>query len=385
MSILLSVVIPTKNRYETLIPLVDALIKNISVGMEIIIQDNSDDNSIMQNRYDAIETVKYYYHKEWLSVVDNCDMAISHSNGEYVTFIGDDDAVAPQIFELAQLLKENNVDSCVCSYLMYRWPSALGNSRNSFEYYKEYNHSFVPKIEKMLTKLLRTGAHNKKGCPCVYHGIVKRELLNQVYETTGSYFPGPSPDMANSTSLLLFAKRHVVTDIPFIIDGYSKASTGHLTESKKHVGKLEDQTFLPKDTVANWTPYLPKIWLPNTIWPESAVQALKRCGLTDLANKLNFEAVYIKIGIMYPQFRGICLSMAMKNLRIGRLITTFFSSGFSYLKGRFEHKEPVFVIKHEINIEDAIHETSEIIDKNDLMGKFKSFLHSATFRMENES
>lgn len=45
MGYLLSVVIPTKNRYETLIPLIRVLAKWDDADLEIVIEDNSDDNN----------------------------------------------------------------------------------------------------------------------------------------------------------------------------------------------------------------------------------------------------------------------------------------------------------------------------------------------------
>ena len=43
---LLSIIIPTKNRYSTLLPVLDSIIDNLSneYEYEVIIQDNSDDN-----------------------------------------------------------------------------------------------------------------------------------------------------------------------------------------------------------------------------------------------------------------------------------------------------------------------------------------------------
>ena len=44
--LLLSIVIPTKNRYDYLCILIKSLLKNQSDEFEIIIQDNSDDNTL---------------------------------------------------------------------------------------------------------------------------------------------------------------------------------------------------------------------------------------------------------------------------------------------------------------------------------------------------
>lgn len=371
---LLSIVIPTKNRYETLIPLLEVISQYASNELELVIQDNSDNNSLFLKYLKGKENpnIKYKYTKEWLSVGENCDKAILSSSGEYVSFIGDDDAFAPQIIQIARIMKEKKVDSCNCDYVLYRWPTALGKNRNSYEYKTSFEITEFCDLKKKLKNTMSEGIQNKKGFPGVYHGIVRREILDKVFKTTGSFFPGPSPDMANAFSLALFIKKHINTSIPFIIDGYSKASTGHLTEEKKHVGMLEEQPFLPKDTVENWTKQLPQIWLPNTIWPESAIQALKRCGRTDMLKNINFNAVYIKISVMYPEYKSICRELSQKYSSNFNYLKTYLIIGIKYVcnkirlgkvKGKF--------IKNEITIKEAIMKTSAIIDDNDMISRFK--------------
>ena len=70
MEFLLSVVIPTKNRYSNLIPLISALVERSSSELEIVIEDNSEDNEIFLKFYENMNSknIKYFYCKEWRSV-----------------------------------------------------------------------------------------------------------------------------------------------------------------------------------------------------------------------------------------------------------------------------------------------------------------------------
>ena len=103
MKYLLSIVIPTKNRYSTLFPLVDQLVNFVSrySDIEVVIQDNSDDNSEALEFFSNLSynNLIYNYTKGWLSVVENCDKAIMLSKGDFVTLIGDDDAVSEEIIK----------------------------------------------------------------------------------------------------------------------------------------------------------------------------------------------------------------------------------------------------------------------------------------------
>lgn len=386
---LVSIVIPTKNRYSTLFELVRTLKKICDTyeELEVIIHDNSDDNSKAIKFFEKIynNNIKYYYYKEWLSVGDNSDRAILASHGKYVCFIGDDDAVVEQIVQIAYLMKEFHIDSCGCDYSLYRWPQALSGDNNSFEYLESGKILREPDLKKELNYIFQNGIQSKKNLPGVYHGLVSRESLDLVYQKAGTFFPGPSPDMANSIALALFCKRHIMTCIPFVVDGYSKASTGHLTEMKKHIGKLENQDFLPRDTIENWTKEIPKIWLPNTIWPESAIQAVKKCGKGKYISKFNYTAMYIKIGIIYPECKKICKEYMKKYSNTYKKFITYVIVITSFLKHRIQRSKTLkysFFKKEAIPIEEAIRVTRDIIEHRNYIYYFERALKSKKRRLQ---
>lgn len=373
---LVSVVIPTKNRYSTLFPLVEVLKKLCEEHreLEVVIHDNSDENDKAISFFSkvACSNIKYFYSSEWLSVGDNSDKAILCSSGDFVSFIGDDDAFVPEILDVARWMKEKEIDSCGCEYSLYRWPAALLKGKNSFEYKSMIDIYEEIDCAKEIKRIMKNGIQSKNKLPGVYHGLVRRTVLDNVYKKTGTFFPGPSPDMANAFALSLFVKKHIMINVPFIVDGYSKASTGHLTEAKTHIGRLEDQQFLPKDTVEKWTNVIPKIWLPNTIWPESAIQALKRCGREELVNDFNYNAMYVKISVLYPQCKELCEKYIKKYSSIPIYIATIGRVALEYVMNKvIRLKKSKGIINVKINdpmtIEEAIINTSNIIRNNNML------------------
>ena len=62
---LLSIIIPTKDRYSTLFPVVDMILAyNLNSQIEIVIQDNSTDNEEAQNFIQSklgFKNLKYFY------------------------------------------------------------------------------------------------------------------------------------------------------------------------------------------------------------------------------------------------------------------------------------------------------------------------------------
>ena len=102
MSISLSIIIPTKNRYETLFPLIEYLETLDTKEVEVVVQDNSKDNSKAINflNKNKLSNVKYYYEPSDLSVIGNSDLAVKNATGKYICFIGDDDGVMPYILDI---------------------------------------------------------------------------------------------------------------------------------------------------------------------------------------------------------------------------------------------------------------------------------------------
>lgn len=111
--ILLSIVVPTKNRYlylKYLIQLVDNLHTD---EVELVIQDNSDDNSefldyLNEKNYSFI---RYSYIKGQIPMSENSDRAILNSKGEYVCFLGDDDGFTKFLIEGVRWMKTEGIDA----------------------------------------------------------------------------------------------------------------------------------------------------------------------------------------------------------------------------------------------------------------------------------
>ena len=125
---LLSLVVPTKDRYyylKFLIALVDSFRFN---DFEMIIQDNTYDNTEILKYLEVCQYdfVKYYYTKEQISVKENSDLAILHSSGEYVCFIGDDDGVSRHILKVVKYMRKNGIESLTTINSKYVWPDVHG-------------------------------------------------------------------------------------------------------------------------------------------------------------------------------------------------------------------------------------------------------------------
>ena len=96
---LLSIAIPTRNRYQTMIPVLKSLISIPSDKFEIVVHDNSDDNSEISDFLKNINDsrIKYFVSKNKMSQSENFNQVVYNCIGDYICLIGDDDFVLPTI------------------------------------------------------------------------------------------------------------------------------------------------------------------------------------------------------------------------------------------------------------------------------------------------
>lgn len=322
---LLSIVVPTKNRFEylkSLISIVDSFDNN---DIELVIEDNSDDNTAILEYLQSKnnKNIIYNYDKESLSVVENSDRAIKHSSGKYVAFIGDDDLISKYAYDFVKFMDKRRYDSAVFQVAKYYWPGIEFKAHNFPNLIINNCRSKIENINARseLKKILKSGATSLGLLPKVYHGIVLRERLNDIYAITGTYFPGPSPDMANAIALALVVKKHIYCDLPFVTAGASPKSTAGLGTKHQHEANIKDINFLPKDTEEKWNSNILKIWTGPTIYAQSAL-----CALDNM--KHANEKRYFNYNYHYAFFRIFCSTYKT-------MLKEFNKSNFKYNASRY--------------------------------------------------
>lgn len=314
MSYLLSVVIPTKNRYDYLIECIQSLLKFDVQKVEIVISDNSDDNQpfldVFEKTINECPNLKYYYTKEKLSQTGNSNVAFEHATGKYCCYIGDDDSLALAALDYVEYIDKKGIEAAVCDVATYHWPDVVfeGKAKPYFSYRK--NPLDIKELIPLdvVNEVLSCGIQDIKFLARVYHGIISFGILNRVKDLTGSYFPGPSPDMANAMACTLMLSKYVYINQPLVISGYSYKSAGGMGLRGAHSGKLSQAKQLSSDVEEKWTVGIPKLWLGYTMWLESGLKALEALNEKKLSGKANFFAMYAKTWLKYPQYRKDVLS-----------------------------------------------------------------------------
>lgn len=294
---LLSILVPTKNRYGTLLHLIDYLSTLDDKLVEIVIQDNSDDNSNHLKKLNNLakkDNFRYFYSKENLSVVENFDKGLLNCSGEYICSIGDDDAVMPYILKIVKCMKKNDIEILNSYKPTYYWPklqsSLLSSDTSGILKIKKFNKTISTlQSQKILNEVFSRGCSTMHQLPSIYHGIVKKSLLNEIYNECTTFFPGSSPDMANAVALTKYYKKYYYVNYPIFISGKSVNSTSGLGVMHRHIARIEDVEHLPAVTKKRWYLKIPRFWTGPSIWAQSAVEALNFTKRKELISKINFN------------------------------------------------------------------------------------------------
>tara|TARA_Y100001980_G_C14555410_1_gene343848 strand:+ start:4728 stop:5897 length:1170 start_codon:yes stop_codon:yes gene_type:complete len=301
---LLSIVIPTKNRQKYAFSIIKSILSINHNSLELVVHDNSDSNNLEKKLSESIndDRLVYRYNNNPLSTIHNFDNAMKFVNGQYVCYIGDDDGINPQIMQIIEWANKNDLDAIIPSNpVTYSWPDYKNTGKlNIYPFngrFKEID------VKKNLNIFLKNGAiyYLKYGLPKVYHGIVRKECFDFVYNKLGYYFGALSPDIFASIAISSFYPKKVVTiDYPITIAGTSyESNKTHETEEAKKL-KLSDAPHFNNMGPYKWSDYVPSVYSVSSIWAESSIHALEDLNRTDLIHKINQYKMCLEIALDSP-------------------------------------------------------------------------------------
>ncbi|MEG2013939.1 MAG: glycosyltransferase [Anaerovoracaceae bacterium] len=378
--ILLSIVIPTKNRQQYCLASVEQILSLNLTQTEIVIQDNSDDTSLstMLGK-EKFRNIVYNYTNEILSFVDNFSNAIELCHGEYICMIGDDDGILPTISDIVNFAKNNDLDAIIPGLnAVYLWPTTNPIVKHAENGYLclSYIHNSVkyPNLYSELLKLLHNGGQSYQSfnIPRLYHGLVKKKIIDKIKQQTGSYFNGLTPDIYMATALSLTCKKVCAITFPITISGICPRSGSTDSATGQHTGQLKDAPHFKGHLNYQWDSRCPAIYSVETIWAESMIQALRNFKRDELVKELNIPLLDAICLYKYPMFKKEITKHANDN---GTSYLCILSKGYIFhfqelmkkiLHKIFRHPKSVLKYYHIENIHEACSVTMSILGEINL-------------------
>ncbi len=125
----------------------------------------------------------------------------------------------------------------------------------------------------------------------LYHGIVKREKLDEVKQRAGNYFGGLTPDIYGAVALSLICEKVAKIHMPITISGICKTSGSNDSATGKHTGILEDAPHFRGHDSYLWDSKVPKFYSVETIWADTALHALNDFESKKLYDRFNMATL----------------------------------------------------------------------------------------------
>lgn len=222
-----SILIPTRNRAQTLKFAVCSCLAQDFDDYEIVICDNhsSPETRAVVESF-ASDKVRYERSDVPLAMSDNWELAVTHARGEFVTIVGDDDALMRHaLSEANRLIEKHHPQLIRWAWAYYKWPDysiRADASRLSFIFTGQVDR--VKSAE--LASVLLQEPKRYHELPMIYNSFVHRQLIDNLRNRTGRVFSALSPDVYSGFAFADLAGRFLSVSRPLGICGTSSHSTG---------------------------------------------------------------------------------------------------------------------------------------------------------------
>ncbi|WP_019877479.1 glycosyltransferase family 2 protein [Sporichthya polymorpha] len=228
---LFSVVIPTRERAETLRSTLQTCLAQDFDDYEIVVCDNHSSPATREvvDQADS-PRIRYLRTDRPLAMSANWEYALSETRGDYLTVVGDDDGLMPYALrELAILIERYSRPSAVTWRRgIYTWPTMAVP--------EDANYLHIP-LGRTLREIsgkeaiadviaFRTGADL---LPMIYSAVVRRDLVEDLRERVGRVFPTIYPDVYSGFALAWLSGTYLSSGVPMGIAGLGGQSNGVAT------------------------------------------------------------------------------------------------------------------------------------------------------------
>jgi len=272
-----SIIIPTRERVETLKYAIRTCLAQDFENYEIIVCDNcsSPETKRVVDSFKS-EKIKYIRSDQPLAMSDNWELALSHAVGEYIIFIGDDDGLLlNSLSKIDRLIRELNVKALCWTPINYVWPNVPLPSANTIKIPWKRGIRFLKSVDvipKAANNELKPGA-----LPMIYHSAIHRDLIALLRKKTGRVFGAGAPDVYTGFAFAYILKVYPVLDYSMSINGVSAKSNGLASFELKDKDSPIVQEFDALNAKAGlgWHQMIPNVPVPTILVNPDAFQRTK--------------------------------------------------------------------------------------------------------------
>jgi glycosyltransferase involved in cell wall biosynthesis len=233
-----TVVIPTRERCDTLISCINSVLSQDYSNYSILVSDNDSRDSTREVVNSILSPkIKYVNTGKRVSMSHNWEYALSHIDSGWITILGDDDALVPGALKrVSQLIELTGTKAIRSNGAFYSWPSILGNKYGRLSFSLRRNFQTVDSRKALLDVLRGNKKYNT--LPMLYNGgFIDAELIKKAKSISGNFFHSMTPDVYSAMVFALLTDSYIYSYEALAINGASHHSNGTAVFSRKAINR----------------------------------------------------------------------------------------------------------------------------------------------------
>ena len=224
---LLTIVIPTLNRSETLFWTIRTVVEQGYGNLKIIISDNcsDDDTSEVVNRF-LDERLEYRKTPQRFTMTQHFEYVLNYVNDGYISILGDDDGFLPNALEkVSFIIKKFKPVAIGWRFGNYNWPGLP-----CYFMIPMANYFRIIDSRKEIKRIFKESIYNTVRFPSLYGGFISMDLINDLKtKNNGIFFHSRIPDFFSGAFIAANTKQYIRLEFPITLNATSKHSTGYAT------------------------------------------------------------------------------------------------------------------------------------------------------------
>jgi glycosyltransferase involved in cell wall biosynthesis len=244
-----TIIIPTRERCDTLYHSIRTCLNQTYKNYEIIISDNCSQDKTKEVVASFNEKkITYINIGKRVSMSENFEFALSHVKDGFLMFLGDDDGILPNSLEYVNdAINATNCKAIVSYNAFYTWPNSNGVSNQLT--WSNKNGYEVRNSKEWIKKYLTFKMQYTFELPGAYCGFVHKDILEKVTKN-GIFFRSSTPDAYSALAIAFGTSNYVYSYTAFAVHGSSANSNGgsFLSKAKGKEGQ-ESKLFMKENTI----------------------------------------------------------------------------------------------------------------------------------------
>lgn len=227
----LSVVIPTRERAETLLYTLKTVVAQDYDNLQILVSDNCSQDAtkdIVSSFQDP--RITYVNTGKRLGMSSNWEFAFQYVDGDYVTYLGDDDGLLRSCcLDVSNIICDTNTEAFVWRKAEYSWPSSAFKP-NSF--WVSLENKLLNIDSKLILSAVANGTISYSRLPVIYSGFISKRVLNKIKQFNGKLINSVTPDVYLGVGAASQVKNYIYSTRAFSVNGGSGKSNGQSLHRK---------------------------------------------------------------------------------------------------------------------------------------------------------